>query len=140
MRTFWKTSPISLGEKTDKVVTDLLDPNDHQHIVATHLAPLGPVNEVCQVLLTIPKTFACFDAVDQRCISLLWAVDQGVILSFKTEEEFGPGGVFSILAKSRVSEKAFFRLYVQVYERFGTILLDDSGNFIEIKAFKKRCE
>ena len=138
MRTFWKSTPIALGKPTDKLVLELKDPNDREELVAANLKPLGSVQEVCQSLLTIPQTFACFDLVDQQKITLLWAIDQGVMLSFKEEMEFGPGGVFSIIAASRVSEKAFFKLYVQIHERFDAILLDDSGSFVEVKAFRKR--
>jgi hypothetical protein len=104
------------------------------------LLPIGPTTTVSKTILSIPKMHVFFsDKTFDGYVTLLWEVDQGLVLNFKDEPEFGEGGAFSILIadRDRVNDYDFFRLYVQLFERLGLYLLEEK-QFIPPRDFKRR--
>lgn len=104
------------------------------------ILPLGKPKAVTRFMLQIPKMHVFMsDKTFDGYLSLLWYVEDGVVLNYKEEPEFGKGGVYSILIqdRTRVSDKNFFRLYVQMFELFGAVLLEDE-KFVSVKQFRKK--
>lgn len=98
---------------------------------------IGPVHKVADELLTIPAMRPFFsEKIMDGFVTLLWNQGSGTYLYLKDETEFG-GGVYSIQINQRVSDRDFFRLYVQTYERLGVVLLQDK-DFIDLRTFKTR--
>jgi hypothetical protein len=119
MLTFWKFKEVPVGLQFD------------------HLPQkIGPVHRVADELLTIPAMRPFFsEKIMDGFVTLLWNQGSGTYLYLKDEIEFG-GGVYSIQIQQRVSNRDFFRLYVQAYERLGVVLLKDK-DFVDLKNFKK---
>lgn len=118
--TFWKPSEVGL--------------------VRVEVLPLGPATQVASKILDIPRMHVFLSSLTfHGYLSFLWDVGHGVTVAFRDEPEFGRGGVFSIMVmdKHRVKPQDFFRLYVQVSEQFGVVLLEDDG-FVEVRKFKTR--
>lgn len=97
---------------------------------------IGPVYKVADELLTIPAMRPFFsEKIMDGFVTLLWNQGCGTYLHLKDETEFG-GGVYSIQIQQRVSNRDFFRLYVQAYERLGVVLLRDK-DFVDLNTFKR---
>lgn len=108
--------------------------------VRVNILPLGSSSEVASKILDIPRMHVFLSSLTFRgYLSFLWSVGNGLTVAFRDEPEFGNGGVFSIMVmdKHRVTSRDFYRLYVQVSEQLGVVLLEDD-NFIEVKQFKTR--
>jgi len=108
--------------------------------ITVEVLPLGPASQVASKILDIPRMHVFLSTMTfHGYLSFLWDVGQGVTMAFRDEPEFGDGGVFSIMVmdKHRVKPQDFFRLYVQVSEQFGVVLLEDDG-FVEVRKFKTR--
>lgn len=122
---FWKPDPI---------------PQESDGISCSNLVPLGMAFDVLDKILTIPLTTYMNINMDQDCSLVFWGRDKGVMLTFKDDPgNIAPGLVVTINAKSNVDDKLFYRLYVQLFERFSTTLLDESSSlFLTPKQFKKR--
>lgn len=120
-QTFWKTDPIP-----------------ERGIVVAHLLPIGSSKYVTDGLLSLPQSHPFFSRMTAYGYATIrWDVEGGVLLSYRDEVEFG-GGVFSIIvARGDVSNAEFFKLYLNVYELFGVLLLE-RDSFVTIRQFKKR--
>lgn len=120
--TFWKTDPIP-----------------EKGIVVAHLLPMGSSKHVSEGILSIPHTHPFFCSwTSHGYVTVRWDIDGGVLLSFRDEQEFGNGGVFSLIcAKQAVPDAMFFKLYVQLFEIFGALLLE-RDSFITVPQYKKR--
>lgn len=122
--TFWKPERID-------VVPDTL--------AVCPLLPLGPATTVASKLMDIPRMHVFLSTMTfHGYLSFLWNVGNGVTLALRDEPELGDGGVFSIsvLDKQRVSRDQFYRLYVQVFEMFEVVVLDE-GRFVGVRQFKR---
>lgn len=98
---------------------------------------LGSLHKVADELLTIPCMRPFFsDKIMDGFATFLWNQGMGTYLYLKDEIEFG-GGVYSIQIQQRVSDRDFFRLYVQTHERLGVMLLKDE-QVIDLRKFKGR--
>jgi len=109
-------------------------------LVEVEVLPLGPASQVASKILDIPRMHVFLSYLTfHGYLSFLWDVGQGITVAFRDEPEFGRGGVFSIMVmdRHRVLPKDFFRLYVQVSEQFGVVLLEDDG-FVGVQQFKTR--
>lgn len=108
--------------------------------VSVKVLPIGPAQTVSSLLMDIPRMHVALSALTfHGYLSFLWNVGNGVTLAMREEPELGKGGVFSILVvdKHRISNEEMYRLYVQVFELLGVVLLDD-GSFIDVRQFRKR--
>lgn len=120
--TFWKL-------KNDK---DLYEEN----IGCVALEPLGILPEVTDKLLSIPTMRPqIFKSVSNKGMALLWE-RRNVLLEFQEEPEFGTNKVFSVKIEKIEFEKEFHKLYVQMFEVLGCVLLYKE-EFIAPKRFKK---
>lgn len=127
---FWKPDPI---------------PPHNATILPIELHSLGPLLTVAQKLLDVPKMSevppAPWEAkLSEKTVSLIWEVEEGVILQIKAEQgPPKPGEVLTINAKCATPEKVFYRLYVQIYEHFGATVLDEkSHQFYTPKEFRTK--
>jgi hypothetical protein len=127
---FWKPDPIPPKDAT---------------ILPIELHSLGPLKAVAEKLLDVPKMSqmptAPWEAkLAERSVSLIWEVEEGVILQVHAEQgPPKPGEVLTIIAKSATPEKVFYRLYVQIYEHFGATVLDEkSHQFYTTKEFRTK--
>lgn len=110
---FWKVDPV---------------PKQSQAIEVANLKEIGHAEKVIDKLLTIPRLTKPIPTVydvlhDNGQVKFLWTVDKGVLLYFTPNDK---DNVEVIYASSYVIDKVFFRLYVQLYERFEITLLDGS--------------
>lgn len=108
--------------------------------VRVNVLPLGPSSQVASRILDIPRMHVFLSSLTLHgYLSFLWDVGHGVTVAFRDEPEFGRGGVFSIMVmdKHRVQPRDFYRLYVQVSEQLGVVLLEDDS-FVEVSQFKTR--
>jgi len=108
--------------------------------VSVKVLPIGPAQAVSSKLMDIPRMHVSLSYLTfQGYLSFLWNVGNGVTLAMREEPEFGKGGVFSIMVmdKHRVSNEEMYRLYVQVFEMFDVVLLDE-GEFVDVRQFRKR--
>lgn len=99
------------------------------------LLPMGSVDDVVLMIGSIPMMVTI--GKDPRITSMFWAVEGGVSMTIREDLEFGSPDVYCIKASRSVSDKAFFRLYVQVHELLGAFLLEDR-NFLSVKDFRRR--
>ena len=126
---FWKPDPI---------------PPKNTTILPIELHSLGPLKSVAEKLLDVPKMSAMpavpWEAEAEKSVSLVWDVEDGVILQVRAEQgPPKPGEVLTINAKSSTPEKVFYRLYVQIFEHFGATVLDEkSHQFFTPKEFRTR--
>jgi hypothetical protein len=124
---FWKPDPI---------------PGLSREITTATLEPFGKPTYVVSQLLTIPGTinFKVMDGI--RVIWTLRASDSvGDVVWMSIEEDLtiAPGMVLVIRAASSVRDHIFHRLYVQIFERFSSVLLDEkSGSFLTPREFRKQ--
>ncbi len=110
-----------------------------QQIGRITLEPLGGIQDVANRLLSIPTMRPEIPkCVEGEYMTLLWE-RRNVLLQFKEEPEFGSNKVFSLKIQKIEFEKEFHRLYVQMFERFGCVLLYKEA-FIAPKSFKKLIE
>jgi hypothetical protein len=119
---FWKPDPIP--EQSNKISTSTLE-------------PIGNPEDVVKQLLTIPQT------VDLRFLDevrVFWDLEEGVWMFIKEDDSpLALGKVLSIKAESSVGNRIFHRLYVQVFERFSAVVLDEhDGSFLTPQEFRKR--
>jgi hypothetical protein len=126
---FWKPDPI---------------PPKNSTILPIELHSLGPLKSVAEKLLDVPKMSTMpavpWEVNAERSVSLVWDVEDGVILQVRAEQgPPKPGEVLTINAKSSTPEKVFYRLYVQIYEHFGATVLDEkSHQFYTPKEFRTK--
>lgn len=117
---FWKPNPV---------------PRANDPIVSATLEPLGAKFEVIGALLSIPGTFNLYPGTDPS--QILWDMAESVVLEFKEDSgSLAPGQVLVIDALSEVKDSVFYRLYVQVFERFSVVLLDEKGAFLSPRQFR----
>lgn len=108
--------------------------------LSVELLPLGPASQVASRILDIPRMHVFLSTLTaDGYLSFLWDVGSGVTIAFRDEPELGKGGVFSMMIMDlhRVSPMEFYRLYVQVSEHFGVLLLEGE-KFVGVKQFKAR--
>ena len=119
---FWKPDPI---------------PSTGRDVSTSILEPIGNPEDVVRELLTIPQT-TDLKFLDE--VKVIWHFREGVCLSVCRDlSSLAKGNVLAIKADSAVSDGTFLRLYVQVFERFSAILLDESeGTFLTTHEFRKR--
>jgi len=101
--------------------------------------PLGSCVEVINKLLSIPRSRPYFSQrILDGYVAILWNVNHGLVLDFKSEPELGKDEVYSLLVdRKMVEEKEFFRYYVLIHELFGVTLLDNH-RFVTVKEYKER--
>jgi hypothetical protein len=119
---FWKPDPIPCaGTKIDTCI----------------LEPIGNPKDVVVKILTIPQTIE-FRLLDE--VKIFWDLREGVWMSIKEDDSsLAPGKILSIKAESSVGNSTFHRLYVQVFERFSAVVLDEhAGIFLTPQEFRKR--
>lgn len=105
----------------------------NNNLISTEIESMGDSIEVIDKLSTIPRITQQFTLQNQ--ISLLWET-QNILISFKDEPEFGKNEVFSLKIDKVLFERDFYKLYVQLFENLGCILLLDK-EFIEPRRFKR---
>ena len=126
---FWKPEP---------------PPGHDRRIQPVELLSLGPLAGVAAHLLDVPKMAAValppWEKAPERERQLLWAVDGGILLRVKAEETPPkPGEVLTIHALNAASERAFYRLYIQIFEQFGVTVLDERNHqFLTPREFRAR--
>ena len=108
------------------------------------LISLGRLDAVAERLLDLPKMAevpkAPWESACSRELNLRWDVDEGVILQVRAEQgPPKPGEVITINAQSALSERTFYRLYIQIFEQFGATVLDERHHeFLTPKEFRAR--
>lgn len=127
---FWKPDPI---------------PPKDAGILPIELHSLGSLNDVAEKLLDVPHMTQIppnpWDKIEPtKDVRLLWEVDKGVVLKIHIEQgPPKPGEVLTIDARSSAPERAFYRLYVQIFEQFGATLLDEQVHqFFTPKEFRTK--
>jgi hypothetical protein len=101
--------------------------------------PLGSCVEVINKLLSIPRSRPYFSQrILDGYVAILWNVNHGLVLDFKSEPELGKDEVYSLLVdRKMVEEKEFLRYYILLYEMFGVVLLGDGG-FVTVNEYKRK--
>ena len=122
MTTFWKIEEPVVSEKS--------------LLINQKIEPLGEIEEVSNKLLSIPNVRPYFDVrIASGNVAVIWE-KQNTLLYFKEEPEFGTNEVFSLQAEKIKFEIEFFKLYVQIYEVFGCMMLHEN-KFVSTKDFRK---
>ena len=127
---FWKPDPIPS--------------NDTNVIVDIRLLALGSMLSVTKQLLNIKQMKIMLQRENFSApipmMRLYWDVHDGVVLQYRTETIMDDNSnILSINAISATTDCILYRLYVQLYERFGVVLLDEvTHNFYTPKMFKKK--
>jgi hypothetical protein len=125
---FWK--PREIPPRTKRV--DFL-----------HLDPFGKAPVVASQILKIPNTYILANTPSYvghlPLVRFLWDVQEGVVLMVRPECNINDDSVFCIEAFSVISDKVFYKLYVQMHEHFGAVLFDEiERSFITPEEFKNR--
>jgi hypothetical protein len=126
---FWKPDPI---------------PPHDQTILPIELCSLGQLEQVAEKLLDVPHMLALplppWDPAARSLVNLRWDVEEGVMLQVRVEQgPPKPGEVLTIQAQNAAPEKAFYRLYVQVFEQLGVTVLDEKAHqFVTPREFRTR--
>ena len=126
---FWKPDPLPPKDAT---------------ILPIDLVSLGKIDSVSARLLDIPHMSqmpaAPWDCAPDARMHLRWECDAGVWLSVAPEQgPPKPGEVLMIEAQSKIPEKTFFKLYVQIFEQLGVTVLDErTHQFYTPREFKTR--
>ncbi len=117
-----------------------LPPKDNK-LLSVKMQPIGQYQELTRRIIALPnmKIMLKNTQVIGRVpmMRVLWDVKEGVILQYRAEQ--GSLDVVSITAISAVNDKLFYKLYVQMYEQFSTIVLDDmTHQFFTPNEFHKK--
>jgi hypothetical protein len=126
---FWKPDPLPPKDAT---------------ILPIELVSLGKIDSVSAKLLDIPRMSqmptAPWDPSPKDRMRLHWECEAGVWLSVAVEQgPPKPGEVLTIEAQSKIPEKTFFKLYVQIFEQLGVTVLDErTHQFFTPREFKTR--
>jgi hypothetical protein len=122
---FWKPVPLPPVQRFDFIAFDLL--------------PLGSLKEVSECLLDIPHMFSLPSMPwEEARDRFFWDVDTGVFLSAAPESGFKPGMVITLPAQVHIGPRQLYRLYLHVFEHFGTIMLDEERHeFLTPMQYKK---
>ncbi len=125
---FWKPDPV---------------PPKEAKILPVELHSLGKLHEVAERICEVPHmtrlpSIPWEENQDHSTVRLQWQVEKGVILLVRTEQGPPlPGEVLTIRAKSHTSNRAFYRLYVQLFEQFGVTVLDERlRDFVTPREFR----
>lgn len=109
-------------------------------IAVVNLIPLGKLQNVASAVLDIPKTVLMPSwPWEESVVNIFWEVERGALLRISTESgSICPGQVLTIPVESHVSYRTFYRLYIHVFEQFGTIVLHElSHKFMTPMQYKK---
>lgn len=122
---FWKPVPLPPLHRIDFVAFDL--------------QPLGGLKDVSEQLLDIPKMYPCPTLPWEESLDrFYWDVESGVFLTAAPESGFMSGMVITIPAKVSVNPRTLYRLYLHVFEQFGSILLDEEKHeFMTPQQYKR---
>src|SRR5258708_7342606 len=122
---FWKPHPIP----TEGVIAPV------------DLVPLGPMSVVANKLMEVSGIIRCPVLPWLSSISMFWESNVGrVSLGIRPEQgPPKPGEVIMISVQSAVPARAFYLLYVQVFEQLDVILLDEQAHrFVSPVEFRKK--
>jgi hypothetical protein len=102
---------------------ELISPEEDPELLS-----MGTVSSVGKRLLDVPKMTQV--RMPPRgipsALNFHWQVGRGVALRIHSAPDQPiPGEVFTISVKSATSANNFYRLYVQIYEHLGAMLLDE---------------
>lgn len=132
---FWKVLS-SVFEYSDSEIEGTQE-NEPQPIIS-----IGSVNEVVSHLLSIPKLYQLQDRDEDDPTALVfkWIPGKSVWLRIRPElvATHPDPQILTIWANSESKPILFYILYMQLYEHFGVVLMDnDNKEFIGLKEFKK---
>lgn len=122
---FWKPIPLPPIQRFDFIAFDLL--------------PFGNLHEVSECMLDIPHMLSYPSMPwEEAADRFFWDVDSGVFLKAAPESGFKPGMVISIPAEAHINSKQMYRLYLHIFEHFGSIMLDEERHeFLTPMHYKK---